>query len=159
MKATITLTFSEFGNTKYHYPVTIDTPVSISDIATQICKQIMAAQVKKKMRGSGKKEVMPGYNLLMKLLPKALDGLGLEFNLSEKLNTKEQAFRMAHEANQNPPITKMECPDCKGNGCEKCNYHGFIYYVMWGGGGGVVGVLFVLTLTILILIIGFSFSC
>ncbi len=141
MKATITLVFSEFSSKKYYYPVQIDTPTNINDIAMQVSRQIMAAQAKKK-RWSGKKEVSPGYNLLLKILPAALDKLGIEFILPGKLATKEQAFRLVHEANQNPPIEKIECPLCHGLGydpdpdygrpdCPACNGHGYLYEVMW----------------------------
>lgn len=112
MKATISLTFSEFSGNKYKYPVEINTPVNISDIAMQISRQILEDNRKRGCkRFSGKKEIAPAYNLLLKKLPAALDKLGIEFNLPTALQTKEQAFRLAHEANENLIAEKL--PDGK----------------------------------------------
>lgn len=90
----------EFGGKEYKYRVEITDPINISDVAIQISKQMMAAQRKLK-RHSGNREVYQGYNLLMKRLPSGLDSVGIEYELPDAMKTKEQAFKMMHEANEN----------------------------------------------------------
>lgn len=96
-KGTVQIKFSQFGKV-YKYPVEVDTPIKPSDIAIQVSKQIMGA--KKLHHISGQKEIYPGYNLIMKKLPSALDKIGIEYNMPTTLENRDQAFRMMHEANK-----------------------------------------------------------
>jgi hypothetical protein len=137
-KGTVSLKFPNYPK-KYSFKIETSIPANIEDLIKQISSQMD----NRKRTFRHNKEPIKGYNLLKKILPKALDNIGIEYNIPNKEASKNLFYQKAHESNQNSlrNSEKIKCPECDGTGlslkhkpvflfrCPKCNGHGYIIKV------------------------------
>jgi hypothetical protein len=94
-KGTVFVKFGGYSK-EYSYPVVVDLPININDLAMQVSQQVLNRS-KPLVRKTGKKEAYPMHNLLLSKLPKACKNIGIEYKLPDSIKAKESFFQLAHE--------------------------------------------------------------